>query len=47
MASKVPFDRAAHAKKIASLGGKKTVQKYGSKHMSKLAKKRHAQEKKK
>lgn len=48
MASKKKtFDRAKQAKSIASLGGKKTVEKYGKAHMSKLAKARHAKEKKK
>lgn len=33
------FDRAAHCRKIAALGGKATVSKHGSKHMSTLGKK--------
>lgn len=35
---KSSFDRATHCRKIASSGGKATVAKYGSTHMSKIGK---------
>lgn len=33
---KPPFDRAAHCRKIGSLGGKATAEKHGSQHMREI-----------
>lgn len=34
----MPFDRAAHCRAIAHLGGQATFHKYGKKHMRKIGK---------
>ena len=34
--SKEPFDRAAHCRRIASKGGRATVDRHGSSHMSNI-----------